>query len=248
MKAVILAAGYATRLYPLTENMPKCLLEVGGVTILDRLLRELDAIPSLDEVVLVTNARFYAQLEAWKKIARCRVPLRILNDNTTSNDNRLGATGDLNLAVREAKINSDVLLLASDNLFEQSLSSFADYALSKKDNVVIAIYDLGNPELAANKFGVIEADAAGEVRGFEEKPAKPRSSFIGMGVYYFPAKTLPYIGEYLSQKDAKDAPGFFVAWLLGKVKIFSLTFKGLWYDIGDLKSLQEADRIFKSKK
>ena len=247
MKAVILAAGYATRLYPLTENKPKCLLEVAGVSILDRIVEQLDGVSSLEEIILVTNARFFEQLNAWKERAKSRAPVRILNDGTTSNDNRLGAVGDIGLAIRECKITTDFLLLASDNLFEQSLSGFVDFARSKKDCVTIGIYDLGKPELASKKFGVIETVPSGEVAGFEEKPEKPKSSFIGMGVYYFPAKTLPLVGEYLAQKNAQDAPGYYVRWLLGKVKIFSLPFKGLWYDIGDLKSLEEANQIFKSK-
>lgn len=248
MKAVILAAGYATRLYPLTENKPKCLLEVAGVTILDRIVAQLNEVSLLDEILLVTNARFFEQLNDWKKETVSRVPVRILNDGTTSNDNRLGAVGDLSLSIRRVNIRTDILLLASDNLFEQSLSSFVDFAQEEKESVSIGVYDIGEPEAAAKKFGVIETTASGEVIGFEEKPEKPRSSLIGMGVYYFPAKTLPLVDEYLLSRDAGDAPGFYVRWLLGKVKIFSLKFSGLWYDIGDLKSLEEADRIFKLKK
>ncbi len=248
MKAVILAAGYATRLYPLTENKPKCLLEVGGRTILDQLIQQLDAIEAIDEVVLVTNARFFEQLSAWKNGCRSRVPVRVLNDKTTSNDNRLGAVADMALALREAAIECDVLLLASDNLFEQSLSDFYAYVRTKKDSVVIGVYDLGAPGLAAKKYGVIETAPDGEVTGFEEKPEKPRSSLIGMGVYYFPSASLRFVDEYLRDKNAKDAPGYFIGWLQGRIKIFSLLFKGMWYDIGDLKSLEEANQLFKSKK
>ncbi len=248
MKTVILAAGYATRLYPLTENKPKCLLEVAGITILDRIIAQLNGVSLLDEILLVTNARFFEQLNHWKKHTNSRAPVRILNDGTTSNDDRLGAVGDLSLSIRRGNIRTDILLLASDNLFEQSLSSFVDFAQEEKESVVIGVYDIGEPEAAAKKFGVIETTASGEVIGFEEKPEKPRSSLIGMGVYYFPAKTLLFVDEYLSSRDAQDAPGFYVRWLLGKVKIFSLKFSGLWYDIGDLKSLEEANRIFQTQK
>lgn len=248
MKAVILAAGYATRLYPLTEHQPKCLLKVGDKTILDHLMEQLDRIPELDELVIVTNARFYDVLSKWSKGAAIRVPVRVINDKTTSNDNRLGATGDLNLALKEADIRTDILLLASDNLFEQSIKDFTDYAQSKKGAVAIGVFDIGGPEKAAKKYGVIEVHPDGEVKGFEEKPEKPKSSLIGMGVYYFPASVLSKVGEYLKDPQAQDAPGFFVSWLHGKVKIFSFQFKGLWYDIGDLKSLEEANRIFSSRK
>ena len=248
MIAVILAAGYATRLYPLTENKPKCLLEVGGSTILDRILKQLDEISGLERLVVVTNHRFYSQLVSWKSTAYLKVPIEILDDGTTSNDNRLGAVGDLGLAIDRAQISSDILLLASDNLFEQSLAQFADKAALQKEAVSIGVYDLGSSDLAAKKYGVIEAAASGEVLSFEEKPEKPKSSLIGMGVYYLPVATLGWVREYLKQKDAQDAPGFYIRWLLGKVKIFSLKFSGLWYDIGDFKSLDEADQYFRLKK
>ena len=248
MKAVILAAGYATRLYPLTENKPKGLLQVGNASILDHLVDQLNEITALDEIVLVSNARFYDQFNDWKKTSASRVPVRVLNDKTDSNENRLGAVGDLGLAIRQVGIKDSILLLASDNLFEQSLSDFTVYAVSRKDTIVIGVFDIGRPELAVKKFGVIEKNASDEVIGFEEKPEKPKSSLIGMGVYYFPASALHFVEEYLRDKNAGDAPGYFVRWLLGRVKILSLLFRGLWYDIGDLKSLEEANLIFKSKK
>ncbi len=247
MKAVVLAAGYATRLYPLTENKPKCLLEVDGRTILDRLCEKLDAVEGLDEIVIVTNAKFYAQLSDWKKKSKAKKPVRVLNDGTTSNDTRLGAVGDLGLAVREVPIQSDILMLASDNLFDQSLDEFVRSARSKKGASTVAVYDLGDPKLAARKFGVLETEpGTGRVTRMEEKPEHPRSSLIGMGVYYFPETAVRMVGEYLAQKDAQDQPGFLVRWLLGRIPIFAFQFKGLWYDIGDLKALEEANRIFRS--
>lgn len=247
MKAVILAAGYATRLYPLTENMPKCLLTVGGRTILDSICEKIVRVKKADEIVIVTNAKFFQQLEDWKNKRSFRVPVRILNDGTLSNDTRLGAIGDLGLSLEKAKIESDVLLLASDNLFDQELAHFVAYAEPKKDSVSIAVYDIKDPMLAAKKFGVVEKDASGKVLNIEEKPERPRSSFIGMGVYYFPKNTLRLVTEYLGQKNAQDAPGHYVRWLMGKVDIFSFLFSGMWYDIGDLKALEEANQIFKQK-
>lgn len=249
MKAVILAAGYATRLYPLTENLPKCLLEVGGRTILDSIVGKIDAVSEIEELVIVTNARFYDRLEAWKSRSHFRVPIRVLNDRTTSNDNRLGAVGDLGLALKEAKIDTDVLLLASDNLFEQGLGEFLRAARGKKDAATIAVYDLKDPALAANKFGVVESGPDGRVKTMEEKPAKPKSSFIGMGVYFFPRAALKLVSEYLSDPAAEDAPGHFIRWLHDRsFLIFSFLFTGIWYDIGDLKALEEANRLFPAKK
>ncbi len=249
MKAVILAAGYATRLYPLTENMPKCLLEVGGRTILDSIVDKLDAVPSIDEVLIVTNARFHAQLSGWADRRSSRAPIRILNDGTTSNDNRLGAIGDLALVIRQARVSSDILMMASDNLFDQDLTAFVAAARSRPDSVTVAIYDLGDPMLASKKFGVLEVASDGRVNGMEEKPEKPRSPYIGMGVYFFPKNTLALVAQYLAGDSAQDAPGHYVRWLFDHgTPIFSFLFKGMWYDIGDLKALEEANRIFQPRK
>lgn len=246
MKAVILAAGYATRLYPLTENKPKCLLTVGGRTILDSIVSKIEKVAGCDEIVIVTNAKFYEQMNAWKKSVKLRLPVRVINDGTTSNDNRLGAIGDLGLAIRETKIQTDILMMASDNLFDQDLDAYVRFAQGKKA-VSTAAYDIGDPKLAANKFGVIEADADGKVLSLEEKPAQPKTSMIGMGVYYFPVSSLSQVNEYLADKNAKDAPGHYLRWLLERVTIFSFTFQGMWYDIGDLKALEDANRLFKTK-
>ena len=247
MKAVILAAGYATRLYPLTESMPKCLLKVGGRTILDRITEKIGKIDDCDEIVIVTNAKFYDQLLAWKKTASPRPPVRVMNDGTLSNETRLGAIGDLGFVLKELGLRSDVLMMASDNLFDQDLGEFIRFAKSKKDSVCTASYDIQDPRLAANKFGVIEADKDGRVLSIEEKPAMPKTSFIGMGIYYFPASSLVRVGEYLADKNAKDAPGYYVRWLFERAAIFTFTFRGMWYDIGDLKALDEANRLFKTK-
>jgi glucose-1-phosphate thymidylyltransferase len=248
MKAVILAAGYATRLYPLTENKPKCLLTVGGKAILDSICDKLNDVSEIDEIVIVTNAKFHGQLSAWRDRTQSRAKISVINDGTTSNDTRLGAIGDLGLVLKEAKIQDDLLMMASDNLFDQELSDFVRFAKTHGDAVSIAIYDIGDPMLASRKFGVIEVDNAGRVKGMEEKPEKPRSSYIGMGVYYFPKPTLGLVDEYLGSQGAQDAPGFYIRWLFDKgISIFSYLFSGMWYDIGDLKALEEANAIYGKK-
>lgn len=244
MKAVILAAGYATRLYPLTLNKPKCLLEVGGHAILDSLCRKIDALADVEEILIVTNARFFGQLESWKEKTSRRCPVRILNDGTDSNETRLGAIGDLGLLIREYGLHADSLVLASDNLFESGLQEFLDFARSKPGAIAAGLYDLKDPKLASKKFGVLEIDRNSEVTRMEEKPENPRSSLIGTGVYFFPASTFRFVHEYLGRKDAKDAPGYYLQWVFGRVKIYGYLFQGLWYDIGDLKALEEANKVF----
>lgn len=253
MKVLILAAGYATRLYPLTENKPKCLLMVGGRTILDALIEKINAVRGVDEILIVTNNKFDAQLaqfgagEAAPRPYDTRIPIRVINDGTTSNDNRLGAIGDLDFVIHQCNINDDILMLASDNLFDGSLEEFAAFA-AKQGGVSTGLHDIGDPMLAAGKYGVFEMGGGQEIGRIEEKPAKPRSSLIGMGIYYFPKTTLGKIRDYLKSPDAKDAPGHYLQWLVGKLKIFGFIFLGMWYDIGDLNALKEADRILSDKK
>lgn len=245
MNAVILAAGYATRLYPLTIGTPKSLLSVGGRTILDRLCEKLRGLSGLERITLVSNAKFYDQFKQWSSKTDYGVPVVTIDDGTTSNDTRLGAIGDLALALAGQTTPTDVLMLASDNLFTEDFSGFVRFCDSRKGKISVGVYDLKDPALAANKFGVLEVDGQHKVVCIEEKPAKPKSSLIGMGIYYFPAKTLHYVGEYLEDREAKDAPGYYIRWLSAKTDIYSYLFSGLWYDIGTLEALNEANRLFK---
>jgi glucose-1-phosphate thymidylyltransferase len=244
MKAVILAAGYAVRLHPLTLDKPKCLLEVRGKFILDWLCEKICGLEDCDEIVIVTNAKFFPQFERWRESARSRLPIKILNDGTVSNETRLGAVGDLDFALKKIGLGADILVFASDNLFDSDLTDFAEFCGAKRE-VCVGLYDLGDKALAANKFGVLELDASLKVVGMEEKPASPKSALIGMGIYYFPAKSLSFVAEYLGGKDAKDAPGFYVRWLLGRATIYGFTFSGMWYDIGDLEALEAANLHFR---
>ena len=246
MKAVILAAGYATRLYPLTKNKPKCLLPVAGRTILDSLCSKLAKIKALEEIILVTNAKFFNQLSEWQKKADFGVPVRTLNDGTTSNETRLGAIGDLDFSIKQGKVDTDIVMLASDNLFDAGLDSFVEFAQKKKDKICIALYDIKEPKLAAKRYGVLDMDATGLIQSIEEKPEFPKSSYIGMGLYYFPKSSLNLIQKYLGGSKANDAPGFYIRWLVdNKVGIYGFLFNGIWYDIGDLKALEEANKNFK---
>lgn len=248
MKAIILAAGYATRLHPLTFNKPKCLLLVDNKPILNSICQKLNAVPEIDEIIIVTNAKFYSQLTLWSLTFDSRASIKIIDDGTASNETRLGAIGDLSLAIREASVDADVLMMASDNLFDQSLKDFVDFAKSRKEAVSIAVYDIGDPKLASKKFGVIESDGKNRVTSMEEKPEFPKSSFIGMGVYFFPKSSLKLISQYLSHDGAQDAPGYYISWLFDQGNpVYSFQFKGMWYDIGDLKALEEANNLFKTK-
>ena len=247
MKVIILAAGYATRLYPLTVDTPKCLLTVAGKTILDAICGKINEAKDVDEIIIVSNARFYEKFLAWQRTAKYRTAVRVLNDGTTSPDNRLGAIGDLNFTLDGCKISGDILMMASDNLFDAGLGAFIDFARAKNAPAT-GLHDIGDPMKAAGKYGVLETDASGRVVSIEEKPAKPRSSFIGMGIYFFPGRTLPLVKEYLASPEAQDAPGHYLKWLTAREKLYGFIFKGMWYDIGDLKALEEADQLLSKEK
>ncbi|MBP9733009.1 MAG: nucleotidyltransferase family protein [Candidatus Omnitrophica bacterium] len=246
MRVIILAAGYATRLHPITRHQPKALLSVGGRQMVDHLMDRVDAVPNVEEIVLVTNSRFFGQFSQWSANRSQVNPkakrVRVLDDGTTSNADRLGATGDLRFALREARISDDLIVLASDNLFDEDLTNFAAKLLEQDGGVLIGMTDIGDPKLAAGRYGTIETSADGEVTAIEEKPAEPKTSRVSMGVYGLSRRVLPFLDDYLSGKEVKDAPGHFIKWLLDHVEVRAYEFKGRWYDIGSFDQWAEADK------
>lgn len=240
MKVVILAAGYATRLYPLTRNCPKALLRVGSQTILDHLMDHLRLIPDISEAILVTNHRFEPAFSDWAKTAAAPFKISVLDDLTSSNEDRLGAIGDLILAVRRHRIDEDLLVLASDNLFDGRISSFVSFAQEKRAEAAIGVYDIRDRRLAKKRYGVVHLGRDGRVRKIDEKPEVPEHSTISMGVYYFARKTLPLLAEYGSATGRKDAPGHYAVWLLSRTAVYGYLFPGRWYDIGSFDQLEAA--------
>jgi glucose-1-phosphate thymidylyltransferase len=249
MKCVLLAAGYATRLYPLTRDFPKPLLEVGGMSILEHIVQKIERAREIDELVLVTNARFHAHFEAYAagRAERGTAPLKvsIIDDGSTDNDNRLGALADLELAIERARLEGDTMVLAADNLFDFELSDFLRFFHEKGADCVTAheLHDLG----ALRRTGVIELDAEGRAVGFEEKPREPRSRLAVPPFYFYKAETLPLLREYLRQGGNPDAPGNFVPWLIARKSVYAFRFEGRRYDIGSHESLAEARAIFGAK-
>ena len=238
MKALVLAAGYATRLYPLTLDKPKALLEVGGKPMLDRVLERLQAM-GVDETIVVTNAKFTPHFEEW---ARDKAAVTIVNDGTTSNDDRLGAIGDIGFVVEELQLDDDLVVVAGDNLFGEDISGFAGYGRDVAAPV-IAVHDVGNLALM-HEYNQIEIDDEGRIVFFEEKPANPRTTLSGVALYYYPRHTLPLIREYLAEGNNPDQPGRLVQWLYPRTAVYTWRLPGEWYDIGSAETLQEADRIF----
>ena len=238
MRAVILAAGYGTRLYPLTEEIPKPLLEVKGKPLLATLLEGLNLL-SLQDIILVTNHRFAPVLKAWLGAHSFSSRVQVIDDGTQSNEERLGAVGDLHLAL-QGKAADDTLVIAGDNLFGFSLTEFVDFFRQKRCSIV-AFHDLQDKEKVRKRYGVGRL-AGTKVVGFEEKPAEPLSALAATACYIFHKRDLPCIGELLRQEKA-DSPGHLVRWLVEKSEVHGFVFSEHWFDIGDFASLEEAEKV-----
>lgn len=246
MIALILAAGYATRLYPLTRNFPKPLLEVGGRTILDRLLDDLDRIPGLDRHVVVTNHTFAPIFEKWAADSRFVKPLTIVDDNTTNNDNRLGAVKDILYVLDQLSIDDDVLVLAGDNVVDFSFEPFIEYA-SKKGRSCLTCHE--EPSIPAlQKTGVLEATEEMLVLAMHEKPQVPPSHWAVPPFYLYRKADLPLVRKALEQGCGADAPGNLVAWLCKQTEVYAWPLPGKRYDIGDLASYEQVNTLYTTQK
>jgi glucose-1-phosphate thymidylyltransferase len=245
MKCVILAAGYATRLYPLTLDRPKPLLPVAGRCILDRILDKVRRVSGLEEVILVSNAKFYRQFVLWAAGTDYPGKITVLNDGSTDNINRLGAVADIKFAADERDVRDNCLVLAGDNLFDFELVDFADY-FWKKGKDCITSHVLHSPE-KLRRTGVIETDGEGKVLSFEEKPREPRTNLAVPPFYLYTRETLPLIDVFLKEGNNPDAPGNFIPWLIRRRDVYAFLFTGERYDIGNLESYEEAERIFSAR-
>jgi glucose-1-phosphate thymidylyltransferase len=241
VKAVILAAGYATRLYPLTLDRPKALLPVGGKPMLDHLLEQLERFEGLDEVYVVTNSKFADAFREWAA-GHSGLPLRILDDGTVDDDSRLGAIGDLDLTIREAELDDDLLVLAGDNLFSESIAPFPIFALEKA-GPALGVYDVGDLD-TIRRYSVIELDGDDRVTRLEEKPEQPRSTLAGIALYFYPRSALRLVREYLEDGNNPDQPGRLVQWLYPRTPVYGWRVPGRWFDVGSKETLAEADQAF----
>ena len=243
MKALILAAGYATRLYPLTKDKPKALLTVGKQTILDFVVDQINSIDSIDTIYLVTNSRFYNQFVEWKNNKIISKKIVVVDDNTTSDETKLGAIGDIEFVIESQKIDDDLLVIASDNIFTFDLKDFYNYFL-QKDTDVILVKKIDNTEDLKRMANVI-TDESDTVLDMVEKPDIPISNLVAFASYIYKKETLKLFKEYLNSGNNPDAPGFFPSWLYKKKNIYAYEFQGECYDIGTHKSYEEVNKIFK---
>ncbi len=241
MKALILAAGYGTRLYPLSKNMAKALLPVGGRPMVEHIIKKMTSIPELDEIFMVVNKKFYGDFEKWLSSYKAETKIGLFNDGSIDDDNKLGAIGDIRFAIGKGSISDDLLIIAGDNLFNFELVPFVRFFNDKGSSV--GLYRV-NPMELVKKYSVVELDENQKLLSFEEKPAEPRTNLIAICLYLFPGKKLNMVSRYIKEGNNPDAPGHYIKWLVDKEQVYGFTFDGKWLDIGDFKSYEEANRIF----
>lgn len=242
LKAAVLAAGYATRLYPLTLDKPKSLLEVGGRPILERLLAQLDEIVELEHVYVVTNAKFADDFRAFVA-ALGREDVTVVDDGTASEDTKLGAIGDLGLVIGQEAVDDDLLVSAGDSVFSaprfDELARFA----AEREAPILGVREVADLERLSS-YSVVAVDGDGRIASFEEKPERPRSNLAGIALYVYPRSSLPLVGQYLDEGNNPDQPGRLVEWMYTRVPFYTWRVGGEWYDIGSNETLAAADREF----
>jgi len=245
MKLIILAAGYATRLYPLTLNQPKPLLPVAGKPMLEHVLDNVHTIEAIDQAYVVTNAKFVNHFQKWAdgyQRPNLKFSFTIVNDHSTDESNKLGAIGDLHLVLTTYKIDDDIIVVGGDNLFSNDLREFGEYC-QQMNAPVTGVYDVGDLE-QIKKYNAIEIDENNRITYFEEKPKEPKSTLTGIALYYYPKSVLPLIHQYIAEGNNPDQPGRLVQWLYPRVPFHVWKVPGLWFDVGSIETLEEANRVF----
>ena len=239
MKTVVLAAGYATRLYPLTENFPKPLLEIGSSTILGRMLDDIDGIPEVSEHIVVSNGKFAPIFEQWaSKPQSLRKPVRVLSDETFTNETRLGGVRDLLLAIEKFSLDEDLLVLAADNILDFSLKGFVEEFKKKGTSMIMCHYE---PEIyKLQRTGVIEVDDDMKVLQMQEKPQEPVSHWAVPPFYIYRREDLPLIKGAIEGGCGFDAPGNLAHYLVDRTEIHAWKMPAGRFDIGSLDTYEQA--------
>ncbi len=241
MKCLILAAGYATRLYPLTENFPKPLLQVQGKTILDWLIDDIDALGTVDEYVVISNHKFAHHFEKWA--AEKRQKVTVVDDGTDSNETRLGAVRDIQFAIDKLALEDAMLVIAGDNLLDFSLTAFMQYAAAKGTPCIMRYYEPDPQRL--KKSGIVCIDEADRILDMEEKPTQPKSNWCCPPFYYYTKDAAKLVQTGIQAGCGVDAPGSFIAWLCRQMPVHAMEMPGRRYDIGNLESYEKVQQEYR---
>ena len=241
MKCLILAAGYATRLYPLTENFPKPLLKVGEKTILDWLIDDIDTSGEIDEYIVISNHKYAHCFDEWAKDKK--VKITIVDDGTDSNETRLGAVRDIEFAINKLALDSDMLVIAGDNVLDFSLKKFIDYVKVKNTSAIMRYYEPDDKKLL--KCGVVTVDDNDKIIKMTEKSPTPETHWCTPPFYYYTKEDAKRIAEAIADGCGVDAPGSYIAWLAQKNDVHAMEMPGKRYDIGNLESYEKVKKEYK---
>ena len=241
MKCLILAAGYATRLYPLTENFPKPLLEVKGKAILDWLVDDIDEAGLVDEFVVISNHKFAHHFEKWAKGKKQKIT--VVDDGTSTNETRLGAVKDIQYAIESLSIDDDMLVIAGDNVLDFSLTKFISYAKEKNASAIMRYYEANEQKLL--KCGVVTVDENDKITEMTEKSPTPATHWCTPPFYYYTREDARLIARGIQEGCGVDAPGSYIAWLCKQTDVYAMEMPGKRYDIGNLESYEQVKRDYR---
>jgi glucose-1-phosphate thymidylyltransferase len=243
MKILVLAAGYATRLYPLTLDRPKPLLPIAGRPMLEYILKKLFVSTDISECLIVTNHRFAQKFQDWVNQYKSSIPITVMDDGTLSDADKRGAVGDMRFVFEEKGIKDDMLVIAGDNLFDFDITKFYLFANSHIPYPSVGLYTVTDKE-AVKRYSVVEIDKDNRIIHFEEKPEQPRSNLVAICLYFFPSQTLSLIDRYIRQGNNPDQPGHYISWLCKAKNTYGYKFEGEWFDIGDKNEYKRADDAY----
>lgn len=241
MKCLILAAGYATRLYPLTENFPKPLLSVGEKTILDWLVDDIDTINAVDEYVVISNHKFAEHFENWARTKPQKIT--VVDDGTSTNETRLGAVKDIQYAIDKLELDDDMLVIAGDNVLDFSMTKFMEYAMKKQTSCVMRYFEPEEKKLL--KCGVVTVDAEDKILAMTEKSPTPATHWACPPFYYYTAQDAKLVQKGIESGCGTDAPGSYIAWLCTQTTVHAMEMPGKRYDIGNLDSYEKVKAEYK---
>ncbi len=246
MKTILLAGGYAKRLWPLTKDCPKSLLPIAGKPIIEYILDGMEHIGEIEEVFLSTNRKFETKFKEWLGNYRSSKEIRLAIEETRTEEGKLGSIGALNFLIAHHGLNEDLLIIGGDNLFDFDLKELIAFYRTKKKTVVL-LYDMKDKERLRRKYGVLEIDSDLKIINSEEKPENPRSTLISTACYIFTKEDLALIDDYLAAGNNPDAIGFFVSWLCKRSALYGLVHSGLWFDIGSFDDYERANAVYGKK-
>ncbi len=245
MKAIILAAGYATRLYPLTINKPKALLPINNKPIINYIIEEIETIDAVDEIIVISNHKFADNFKEWANTLKSSKSISIIDDGTSTEETRRGAIGDILYTIDVKNIDDEILVIAGDNFFTYKLKDYYDY-YRQIDKDCVCVKEFNNIEML-KQFGVAVLDQNNKVLNIEEKPQQPKANTAVYATYMYKKDTIPMFKQYIEEGNKPDAPGYFIEWLYKKKDVYAYTFDGECYDIGTPQSYEDVCRLYADK-